>query len=344
MNNLLGHIRWLLRSRRTRRLDEIALGIADKYGMRKEYLTARKYGLDPISAMEDWDLLMDEDRKLLIDMEKGNGEQKNNDRTKLDMGDMLSIIISFVALVFSVISYHGSSKTTMLVNSKEYEMSQSMKFDMVELVAVLRSIDDKAAMNLYRGTDVYFDFSHELQLIRALQTRPGYLVFLYSIDNRPDRYEIEKRLKMLAGYYLVSPAASMTDIRWEVERVLTVLSYHSDFKDMQDMDYEEMINFLCSAKNHEPVNEGYRITEHDTRYKEFLELLMKKGYDDPNIQYYYYTFCVPDSTLAHDAYLAGARPIDFEISSDPFFWEWSLWENFIEAEYRDEYGEFCRKR
>lgn len=64
MNSLLGHIRWLLRSRRTKRLDEIAMAIADKYGMRKEYLTARKYGLDPLSSLEEFDLVTAEERGL----------------------------------------------------------------------------------------------------------------------------------------------------------------------------------------------------------------------------------------------------------------------------------------
>lgn len=66
MNSLLGHIRWLLRSRRTRRLDEIAMAIADKYGMRKEYLTARKFGFSPLEALEDWDMVTMEERKMFV--------------------------------------------------------------------------------------------------------------------------------------------------------------------------------------------------------------------------------------------------------------------------------------
>lgn len=66
MNRLLGHIRWMLRSRRTRQLDEIALGIADRYGMRKEYLAARKFGLDPLETPEEWDLLNIEELKNFV--------------------------------------------------------------------------------------------------------------------------------------------------------------------------------------------------------------------------------------------------------------------------------------
>ena len=64
INRLTGHLRWLLRSRRTRRLDEIALGIADRYGMRKEYLEARKCGFEPLFALEEFDLGTIEERMM----------------------------------------------------------------------------------------------------------------------------------------------------------------------------------------------------------------------------------------------------------------------------------------
>lgn len=64
INRLTGHLRWLLRSRRTRRLDAQAMVIADRYGMRKEYLAARKFGFSSLEALEEWDLVRDEERKM----------------------------------------------------------------------------------------------------------------------------------------------------------------------------------------------------------------------------------------------------------------------------------------
>ncbi|MCR5039759.1 MAG: hypothetical protein K6A94_10530 [Bacteroidales bacterium] len=64
MKRVAGHIRWLLRSRRTRRLDEKAMAIADRYGMRKEYLAARKFGFSPLEALEDWDIIENNERYL----------------------------------------------------------------------------------------------------------------------------------------------------------------------------------------------------------------------------------------------------------------------------------------
>ena len=38
--------------------------IAARYGLTREYLTARSQGLTPIEALEDWDMLRPEDYEL----------------------------------------------------------------------------------------------------------------------------------------------------------------------------------------------------------------------------------------------------------------------------------------
>lgn len=45
---------------RHRHLDRIALAIAASHGMAYEYKEARRHGLSPIEALDDWDLLDDE--------------------------------------------------------------------------------------------------------------------------------------------------------------------------------------------------------------------------------------------------------------------------------------------
>lgn len=39
--------------------------VADRHGMTYEYKMARRHQLTPIEALEDWDLLLPEDRELL---------------------------------------------------------------------------------------------------------------------------------------------------------------------------------------------------------------------------------------------------------------------------------------
>ncbi len=53
----------LKKYRQRKEQDRIALGIAKRYGMRQQYLEARKHGLSPLEALEDWDLVTEEDRK-----------------------------------------------------------------------------------------------------------------------------------------------------------------------------------------------------------------------------------------------------------------------------------------
>ena len=44
--------------------DRIAMRIADRYGMTREYKIARRHNLTPLEALEDWDLIMPEERDL----------------------------------------------------------------------------------------------------------------------------------------------------------------------------------------------------------------------------------------------------------------------------------------
>ena len=52
--------------------DRIAMRIAAHYGMTKEYKTARRHRLTPLQALEDWDLLLPEERALFEDREPWN--------------------------------------------------------------------------------------------------------------------------------------------------------------------------------------------------------------------------------------------------------------------------------
>jgi len=57
----------LKKYRQRKAQDRIAREIAARYGMLKEYEAARKGGLSPLEALEDWDLLTVENLKLIVD-------------------------------------------------------------------------------------------------------------------------------------------------------------------------------------------------------------------------------------------------------------------------------------
>ena len=47
--------------------DRIALQIAAKYGLTKEYKMARRQNMRPLEALEEWDLVREEERELFMD-------------------------------------------------------------------------------------------------------------------------------------------------------------------------------------------------------------------------------------------------------------------------------------
>ena len=49
--------------------DRIAMRIAARYGMTKEYKAARRNRQTPLEALEDWDLLLPEERALFEGLE-----------------------------------------------------------------------------------------------------------------------------------------------------------------------------------------------------------------------------------------------------------------------------------
>ena len=51
-----------------RKQERIAREIAAKYGMLEDYFAARREGLSPIEALEEWDMLTTEDRQTLEEM------------------------------------------------------------------------------------------------------------------------------------------------------------------------------------------------------------------------------------------------------------------------------------
>lgn len=47
--------------------DRLAMQIAARYGMTKEYKEARRHNVRPLQALEDWDLVKEKERKLFYD-------------------------------------------------------------------------------------------------------------------------------------------------------------------------------------------------------------------------------------------------------------------------------------
>ncbi|MCR4812327.1 MAG: hypothetical protein K5867_07020 [Bacteroidales bacterium] len=55
------------RKNKYRYQDWIAMRIAARYNMVEEYKIARRHGRSPLQALEEWDLLTEENMKLIFD-------------------------------------------------------------------------------------------------------------------------------------------------------------------------------------------------------------------------------------------------------------------------------------
>ena len=64
---LLDIFHFLFGGQRVTSHDRLALQIAAKYGLTKEYKTARRQNRRPLEALEEWDLIQPEERKLFKD-------------------------------------------------------------------------------------------------------------------------------------------------------------------------------------------------------------------------------------------------------------------------------------
>ena len=66
-NLLLDIFHFLVGGQRVTSQDRLALQIAAKYGMTKEYKMARRQNMRPLEALEEWDLVKEEERELFRD-------------------------------------------------------------------------------------------------------------------------------------------------------------------------------------------------------------------------------------------------------------------------------------
>lgn len=103
-----------------------------------------------------------------------------------------------------------AEELTRKINSKEYQIYEDLKFSLLQVIASVRSIDAKAAVYLdnlrdqHRENKLNQDFSQEIEIISKLQSTPGYLIFLHSIEDQESRTTIEsifRNLSMQIDYF-----------------------------------------------------------------------------------------------------------------------------------------------
>lgn len=274
---------------------------------------------------------------------------KNNNK-HLEIPDriaVIAIIVSVVSLISTIIiTVISNDKTNQLteqlndktnslterLNSKEYQMSENLKYEVMELVAILRAIDTKAAVS--QLDDYKLDFDTEIQSLTKIQSSPGFIVYLHSIEKREERHTLERQIRQLTDTYLMSPKWSQNVplIRGIIHIIMETLQQYTDLTESMNMPYDSLLKDLCSDGvfadyDYEELERAVEKANMET--KAFLEYLMNKGIEDPNVVYYYYEYIIRDD---HDkviaAVKAGARS---NVSIEE-----------IEKKYGAEYEEFLK--
>lgn len=131
--------------------------------------------------------------------------------------------ISIISLICStIIPIHVNNRTikvTEKVNSKEYQIAENTKFDLLELLCVLVSIDGKIASNNE-------DFSQEATMLHRIQANTNYLFMLHSIE-RKERESMARRVLELEG--LLSQTSPNADrIKVQIDSIKTIFNNHKD--------------------------------------------------------------------------------------------------------------------
>jgi len=218
------------------------------------------------------------------------------------------------------------------INSKEHEISENLKYEVMELVATLRSIDTKAA--IAQLNNVTMDFTNDIKTLTKIQASPGFIVYLHSIKDRQERNELELQIRNLIDSFLLSPKFSQNVpvIRGAVHIIMETLQKHTNLNDSMNMPYDSLLKELCSDGIFAEYDREalFRAVEKaDLEMTAFLEFLIKeKHIEDPDVDYFYY-YLIDNQEFIKQAIKQGAKT------------NVSIFE--IEDRYKEAHQEFLRQ-
>jgi len=245
--------------------------------------------------------------------------KRDNKLKTSDWLAILAIIVSVASSIFTIVINNKTNDLTEKVNSKEYQMSENLKYELLKVVAELKSIESKATIERVLG--IKQDYSKEVEEIAAFRTSPGFLIYLQSIDNPKDRLSFD-----LGLLFLTTPSGALTvEMKLDVsQNVLNILS-RIDIEGMQSLKTSDLIKELSSTASFAPKYNSDDADGEDI-INQFLEFLMneKKIVDDDLLLFY--------RAYNHDT--ISIRAIGE--STENFFTMFLI----IADKYQDEYKEF----
>lgn len=206
---------------------------------------------------------------------------KNEDFQKTNtILTLVLTIFSLIALILSWISFHNSSNITEKINSVEFQISKEVRYQMIELVCALRSIDTKAAVAPHINEKI--DYSEEREVLSKIQRSPSYHTYLLSIKDKDDRLLFDMRIRLLSESLLVFDNESSYEIRNWVHLILDHFVEGTDLEEAMQMKYNDMLVNLCKMEGvysaFTPMPDEPNIIADFTEY-----LIVEKRVNDPDV-------------------------------------------------------------
>ena len=234
------------------------------------------------------------------------------------------IAVPVLALIVSGISFYLTNRMNKKVNKKDYEISENLKYEIMKLIAALRSMDAKAVLAPHFKQAM--DYKQEIDILSKLQTSPGYLLFLHSVASDDDRMMLDLTMKMLV---INGNAMNRQDIRISANRILDFIKNKTNFRDTLDVDVIALLDDLCDMRGTAPEFDESTVKQDNVKLKDFFEYLIKNGNTDPDVLLFYSIF-VNDKELTEKAINLGASL--------------NVTDKELIERYKKEYNAFCQKQ
>ena len=190
-------------------------------------------------------------------------------------------VVAIFALLVSCVTFYLTNRMNKKVNSKEYEMTENIKSELLRLIAVLRAIDAKACLVPHTKNEI--DYTREIDEIAKIRTNPSFLYFLYSINNEEDRFWVQFNTNLLVVQANTMPTDSL---RLFSNRMLKLLKKYVNFDAANEIDLKKLIPDFCEMKGIATFDEN-KTNKADLKFKQLIDKLVEIGNEDPDVKLFY---------------------------------------------------------
>ena len=200
---------------------------------------------------------------------------------------VVDYLIPIVALIISCVTFYLTNKTNKKVNRKDYEMSENVKYELLQLLATLESIKSKTLVAPH--CKVRMNYSEEIATLRKLKVSPGYLILLQSIKDESKRAHFDLLIELII--IQVGSGCSYRDLESFNNQIAEILQ-QVDVLQFSNVDVAKQIStFLATKGVAQWVTPASKeeVDEESEVIKAFTEYLISNGCQDPDVEYIYGT-------------------------------------------------------